>query len=208
MSNNILLDSMTKRIAVCITGASGAAYAYRFLEEIHNSGIAETHLVVTKPGAMVIKQELGIASKDVEKIADFSYDERNFMSPIASGSFRLDGCLVSPCSMKTLSGIAHGYEENLVIRAASIALKEGWKLVLMPRETPFGIIQIKNMLAAAEAGAIVMPPLPQFYFRPKDINEIIDMTVGKMLSIFGIKSELSKEWGVEMREETEYAKHD
>ncbi|MHB1830783.1 MAG: UbiX family flavin prenyltransferase [Candidatus Micrarchaeaceae archaeon] len=186
---------MAKRIALCITGASGAAFAYRFLEEASKANGVETHLVISKSGGMVIKQELGISVQDVLGLADFSYDEHNFMAPIASGSFRLDGTLVSPCSMKTLSGIAHAYESNLIIRCASIALKEKWKLVLMPRETPLSTIHIKNMLEASRAGAIIMPPMPQFYFKPKDISSLIDMTVGKMLSIFDIESSLSREWG-------------
>lgn len=186
---------MKKRIAVCVTGASGAALPYKFLKEVSKSNVAETHLVISKAGALVIKQELGITAAEFQKSADFSYDEKNFMAPIASGSFKLDGVLVSPCSMKTLSGIAHGYEDNLIIRCASIALKERWKLVIMPRETPLSTIQIKNMLEVSQAGAIVMPPMPQFYFKPKNVDEMIDMTVGKMLSMFGIESDLTKEWG-------------
>lgn len=186
---------MAKRIALCITGASGMAFAYRFLEETSKKDGVEVHLVVSKAGGMVIKQELGISVQSVQELADFSYDEHNFMAPIASGSFRLDGTIVSPCSMKTLSGIAHAYEDNLIIRCASIALKERWKLVLMPRETPLSTIHIKNMLEASKAGAIIMPPMPQFYFRPKSMEDIIDMTVGKMLSMLGIESRLSREWG-------------
>lgn len=186
---------MPKRIAVCVTGASGAALPYRFLQEISGSDSAETHLVVSKTGGIVIKHELGMTVSEFQKVADFSYDEKNFMAPVASGSFRLDGVLVSPCSMKTLSGIANGYEDNLVIRCASIALKERWRLVVMPRETPLSSIQIRNMLSVAEAGAVVLPPMPQFYFRPKDVDEIIDMLVGKVLSVFGIDSGLAREWG-------------
>ncbi len=188
---------MPKRIALCITGASGAAYAYRFLQETSRSKDVQTHLVISKAGAIVIKQELGIHTSEVQKLASFSYDEKNFMAPIASGSFRLDGTIVAPCSMKTLSGIAHDYEDNLVIRCASIALKEKWRLVLMPRETPLSTIQIKNMLEVSKAGAIVLPPMPQFYFKPKDVGEMVDMTVGKMLSMFEIDSRLTREWGAD-----------
>ncbi|WP_088820385.1 UbiX family flavin prenyltransferase [Candidatus Mancarchaeum acidiphilum] len=125
----------------------------------------ETYLVMSRSGARVMKYELGVNMKDVEDLADFSYEEGNFMAPIASGSFKLDGVLVAPCSMKTLSGIANGYEDNLIIRVASIALKEKrWKLVIMPRESPLSVIHLKNLLAVAEAGAIVMPPFPQFHF--------------------------------------------
>ncbi len=186
---------MQKRIAVLITGASGVAYGYKFLEEASKLDDVETHLVISKAGAMVLKQELGISPKEVEKFADFSYNENNMMAPIASGSFRLDGTLVAPCSMKTLSGIANGYEDNLIIRAASIALKERWKLIVMPRETPLSTIQIKNMLSVAEAGGIVMPPLPQFYFETKDLDRIIDLTVGRLLTMFGIENNLTREWG-------------
>ncbi len=186
---------MPKRIAVCVTGASGVVLPYRFLQEVSKSGSAETHLVVSKAGGLVIKQELDMSVSEFQKAADFSYDEKNFMAPIASGSFRLDGVLVSPCSMKTLSGIANGYEDNLIIRCASIALKEKWRLVVMPRETPLSSIQIRNMLSVAEAGAMVLPAMPQFYFRPKSVDEIVEMTVGKMLSVFGIESGLAREWG-------------
>lgn len=186
---------MKKRIVVCMTGATGSAFAYRFLQELSGSKEVETHLVITKAGGAVIRQELGIGAPEVQKLADFSYDEHNFMAPIASGSFRLDGVLVSPCSMKTLSGIAHAYEDNLVIRCASIALKERWKLVLMPRETPLSTIHIKNMLEASRAGAIIMPAMPQLYFRPKSIEEMVDMMAGRMMSAFGIQSRLSREWG-------------
>ena len=185
---------MNKRLAVCVTGASGAMLPYLFLKEASKSNV-ETHLVVSKSGSLVIKQELGMSVSDFQKSADFSYDEKNFMAPIASGSFRLDGVLVSPCSMKTLSGIANGYEDNLIIRCASIALKEKWRLVVMPRETPLSSIQIRNMLSVSEAGAMVMPPMPQFYFRPKNIDDMVRMTVGKMLAVFGIESDLAKEWG-------------
>ncbi|MCL4364949.1 MAG: UbiX family flavin prenyltransferase [Candidatus Marsarchaeota archaeon] len=184
-----------KRLAVCVTGASGVALPYLFLKEASKSGGVETHLVVSKSGGLVIKQELGISVAEFQKYTGFSYDEKNFMAPIASGSFRLDGVLVSPCSMKTLSGIANGYEDNLIIRCASIALKEKWRLVLMPRETPLSVIHIRNMLSVAEAGAMVFPPMPQFYFRPRNVEDMIRMTVGKMLSIFGIDSGLSREWG-------------
>lgn len=194
---------MHKRMAVLMTGASGAALTYRFLQEARKAGV-ETHLVVTRAGGMVIKQELGLNVNDVERLASFSYPEHNFMAPIASGSFRLDGVLVAPCSMKTLAGIAHGYEDNLVIRSASIALKERWRLVIMPRETPLSTIQIRNMLTVSEAGAIVMPPLPQFYFRPTDVSEVVEMTVGKMLSTFGIENALAREWGFSHSHAGEY----
>jgi polyprenyl P-hydroxybenzoate/phenylacrylic acid decarboxylase-like protein len=185
---------MDKRIAVLITGASGVAYGYKFLEEASKISGVETHLVISNSGAAVLKQELGISPKEVASLASFSYNENNFMAPIASGSFRMDGALVAPCSMKTLSGIANGYEDNLIIRAASIALKERWKLVLMPRETPLSVVHIKNMLAVAEAGGIIMPPLPQFYFETKNIDRIIELTAGRLLTMFGISNQLGREW--------------
>lgn len=184
-----------KRIAVCITGASGAEYTYRFLKEASKLKNIETHLVISKAGAIIIKEELGLEKKDVEKLATFSYDENNIMAPIASGSFRLNGVLIAPCSMKTLSGIATGYENNLIIRVASVALKERWKLVVMPRETPLSAIHLRNILTIAEAGAIVMPPMPEFYLETKDINKLIGLTVGRILTMFGIENDLHVEWG-------------
>lgn len=185
---------MQKRIAVLMTGASGIAYGYRFLEEASKLDEVETHLVMSKAAGMVLKQELGLRPSDAEKLADFSYNESNITAPISSGSFRLDGTLVAPCSMKTLSGIANGYEDNLIIRAASIALKERWKLVIMPRETPLSVIHLRNMLHVAEAGAVVMPPLPPFYFETNDMDELISITVGRLLGMFGINTELTREW--------------
>ncbi len=193
---------MKKRIAVLITGADGMVYVYRFLKELSSMTGIETHLVVSKSGAMIMKRELGIGMDALKKLADFSYDIDNFMAPIASGSFRLDGTLVAPCSMKTLSGIANGFEDNLIIRAASIALKEKrWKLVVMPRESPLSVIQLSNMLAVAQAGAVVAPPFPQFYFKAKSIDAIIDLIAGRMLSMLGIENRLAKEWGAGDAEE-------
>ncbi len=187
---------MKKRIAVLITGADGMAYVHRFLKELSSMTDVETHLVVSKSGAMIMKRELGIGIDALKKLADFSYDIDNFMAPIASGSFRLDGTLVAPCSMKTLSGIANGFEDNLIIRAASIALKEKrWKLVIMPRESPLSVIHLRNMLTVAQAGAVVMPPFPQFYFKVKSINSIVDLITGRMLNMFGIENKLAREWG-------------
>lgn len=188
-------DFMKKRIAVLITGADGMIYVYRFLKVLSDMEDIETYLVISKSGAMVMKYELGVDLKDLKSLVDFSYDEGNFMAPLASGSFRLDGTLVAPCSMKTLSGIASGFEDNLIIRAASIAIKEKRKLVVMPRETPLSTIHIKNMLTLAEAGAIIMPPFPPFYFKTKNADELVDLIVGRMLSMFDIKNNLVKEWG-------------
>lgn len=178
-----------------MTGGSGAIYGYRLLKALADTKEVETHLVLTKYSKMVIKEELGINSAELESLATYSYNEDNFMAPIASGSFRLDGTVVTPCSMKTLSAISTDYEHNLVVRAAGIALKERWQLILMPRETPFSTIQLKNMLTLSRAGAVIMPPMHPFYFNAKSIEELVDMTVGKVLSMLKIENSLSREWG-------------
>ena len=198
----IFMKALTKRIAVCITGSTGSIYGYRLLLATSQIKEVETHLVVTKSAEAVLEQELKITKKEVEKLASYSYDEHDFFAPIASGSFRLNGTVVAPCSMKTLSAIATGYEENLVGRAASVALKERWPLILLTRETPLSVIHIKNMLAAAEAGAVIMPPLPPLYFSVNDLNTLVDYTVGRVLTMLGIQNPLHREWGEERLKHT------
>lgn len=188
---------------------SGTIYGYRLLKALSRVKNVETHLVMTKYAKLVLKTETRMNSSEAEKLANFSYDENNFMAPIASGSFRLDGTIVVPCSMKTLSAISTDYEANLVVRAAGIALKERWPLILMPRETPLSTIQIHNMLTVSKAGAIVMPPMHPYYFHTNKTEDLVDMVVGRVLSMLKIENDLHMEWGVDRvdEEELDQAKH-
>ncbi|MEM3670371.1 MAG: UbiX family flavin prenyltransferase [Thermoprotei archaeon] len=188
---------MVKRLLVCITGSTGSVYGQRLLMAARESDEVETSLVITKSAKLVIAQELGIKSAELESLADHVYNETNFMAPIASGSYRLDATVIAPCSMKTLAGIAVSYEENLVVRAGSVALKEKWPLILLVRETPLSVIHLKNMLTVAEAGGIIMPPLPPLYFGARTTEEQADLIAGRILTMIGVKTSLKKEWGTD-----------
>jgi len=185
------------RIVVCITGATGAIYGYRLLLALKDIKSVETHLVVTKDAETTLKLETNLKYDDISGLAEHTYDEYDFEAPISSGSFITSGTVIAPCSMKTLSAVANGYEQNLVSRTAMVSLKERRPLILMVRETPLSIIHLKNMLNVAEAGGIIMPPMPPFYFKIENINEMIDLTVGRVLSMLGIDNALMKQWGMD-----------
>ncbi|MBC7347446.1 MAG: UbiX family flavin prenyltransferase [Clostridia bacterium] len=181
------------RLIVGISGATGPIYGIRLLEVLRASGV-ETHLVVSEHAWQNIALESDYAMEDVKALADYLYDPRDVGAAPASGSFLCAGMVVAPCSIKTLSGIAHSYNENLLVRAADVTLKEGRKLVLVVRETPLHRGHLKLMLAAAEAGAVILPPMPAFYHRPRSIEELVDQTVGKVLDQFGIPHHLFTRW--------------
>lgn len=176
------------KLIVGVSGASGIALAERLLEALKKAK-AETHLVVSETAEEIRKHE-GVGRLK----ADYSYNSKDFFGKIASGSFRTDGMVVIPCSMKTLAGIASGYTDNLLLRAADVCLKERRKLVIVARETPLSAIHIENMLRLSRAGAIIMPPVMGFYYRPKAIGDMVDHTVGKVLDLFGIENKLIKRW--------------
>lgn len=188
---------MPKRIIIGITGSTGAIYGYRLLLATSKIKDLETHLIISGAAAQVLKMETGKDAREIEKLATFRHDEYDFTSSIASGSFITSGMVVSPCSMKTLSAIANGYEQNLVSRAAMVCLKERRPVILLARETPLNLIHLRNMVQITEAGGTVMPPLPPLYFGMDDITELIDLTVGRVLNMLGIRTELMKEWGVD-----------
>jgi 4-hydroxy-3-polyprenylbenzoate decarboxylase len=181
------------KLVVAITGASGAIYGIRVLEQLKQKGV-ETHLVITEWGREIIEQETRYTVEEVRALADYNYDEKNLAARISSGSFRCDGMIVVPCSMKTLSGIASGYAEDLPTRAADVMLKEQRKLVLIVRETPLNAVHLENMLKLARLGVVIMPPVPAFYTRPKDLDEVIHQTVGRALDQFGIEIENLKRY--------------
>jgi 4-hydroxy-3-polyprenylbenzoate decarboxylase len=188
-------------LVVAITGASGAAYGVRLVEVLLAAG-RTVHLVISPSGATVIQTELG---RDPSELFQASpalriHDHRNFAAGIASGSFLTAGMAVCPCSMGTLASIAHGISTNLIHRAADVHLKERRKLVLVPRETPLGVVQLRNMTAVAEAGAIVLPAMPGFYRRPQHVSDLVDFVVGRVCDQFGVPHELLKRWGTGVSE--------
>src|SRR4030042_306034 len=181
-------------LIVGITGASGAGYGIRLLEVLSSVKNVETHLIVSEPAEAIIKYETGRSIEDVKQLASSSYDIRNMGGQISSGSFRTDGMIVAPCTVKTMSAIANSYSENLLIRAGDVTLKERRPLLLLVRETPLHLGHLRNMERLCEMGAIIMPPAPAFYHKPQTIQDIVDHTVGKMLDIFGIEHSLFQRW--------------
>lgn len=181
------------RVVVGVTGATGAVYAVRLLERLRVAG-REVHLVATPAGVLNVHHELGLDRTALEALADVSYNPADVGAAIASGSFATEAMVVAPCSMKSLAGIAHGLSDNLLTRAADVALKERRRLVLMVRETPFNLAHLRNMTAVTEMGGIVFPPMPAFYHRPQSIDELVNDTVERVLALIGIDSASPKAW--------------
>ncbi len=181
------------RLVVGITGATGVVYGVRLLEVLRGLGV-ETHLVMTRPAALTIGYELERTPAEVKALADRVHSVHDVGSPLASGSFRCLGMVVAPCSMRTLAAVAHGLADNLLTRAADVMLKERRRLVLLVRETPLSLVHIENMAAATRAGAVIMPPLPAFYARPRTLAEMVDHTVGRVLDLFGLANDLAPRW--------------
>jgi len=175
-----------KRLIVGISGASGPVYAVRMLEILHDIDGIETHLVISDASELTIRAETQYHIDHVKSLADVYHDNSNIGASIASGSFATAGMVVIPCSIKTLSGIANSFNENLLIRAADVSLKEKRKLVLVVRETPFHKGHLKLMLQAADIGAIIAPAIPAFYTQPQSIDDIINQSVGRILDMFDI----------------------
>jgi 4-hydroxy-3-polyprenylbenzoate decarboxylase len=189
-------------LVVGITGASGAIYGIRLLEVLSSIENVETHLIVSEAAEAIIEYETGRSLKDVKELATFSYDIRDMGAQIASGSFKTDGMIVAPCTVKTMSAIANSYSENLLIRVGDVTIKERRQLLLLVRETPLHIGHLRNMEKLCEMGAIIMPPVPAFYHKPQTIQDIVDHTVGKMLDMFGIEHTLFQRWsGMAKRDE-------
>jgi polyprenyl P-hydroxybenzoate/phenylacrylic acid decarboxylase-like protein len=183
------------RLVVAITGASGAIYGVRLLEELRASGAAETHLVMSASGVMTAQQELDMRRTDIEALADVVHNVKDIGATIASGSFKASGMVVAPCSMKTLASIAHGLADNLVARAADVMLKERRRLVLVARETPLNLAHLRNMASVTEMGGIIFPPVPAFYTRPATLDELVNHTVGRLLDLFDLPhAGLVKRW--------------
>ena len=181
------------RLIVAISGASGAIYGIKILEELKKKNI-ETHLVISKWGKVIIREETQYSVEEVQALASYYYYEENMAAPISSGSFKCEGMIISPCSMKTLSGIATGYSDELLIRAADVSIKENRKLCLLTRETPLSSIHLENMLTLSRIGVVIMPPVPAFYTRPNNIEDIVNQTVGRVLDQYNIEMSGLKRW--------------
>jgi 4-hydroxy-3-polyprenylbenzoate decarboxylase len=181
------------RLIIAITGSSGVIYGIRILEVLLASKI-ETHLVISKWAEKNIKIETDKEGEYVKNLASAHYDNDNMAAPISSGSFKTSGMAIVPCSMKTLSSIANGYDEDLISRAAGVCIKESRKLVLVPRETPISRIHLDNMKKLAEVGATILPAMPGFYHKPRSIDELIMHIVGKILDQFEIEHNLFRRW--------------
>ncbi len=185
---------MSKRIVIGISGASGVPDGVRMLELLRETEF-ETHLIISKAGRLNIEIETSYKPAEVEAMADFVYDHKDMAASLSSGSFLTEAMVVIPCTMKSLSGIANSYNENLLVRAADVTLKEKRKLVLVVRETPLHVGHLRLMTMAAEMGAHLLPPVPSFYHQPKTLDDIINQTIGKVFDYIGIEHDLFKRWG-------------
>lgn len=182
------------RILIGINGASGVIYGIRLVQVLSEIKNIETHLIITAAGERTIEIETEFKTQDVKRMANYCYSIDDIGAKPASGSFRHDGMIIAPCSMKTLAAIAHAYSENLLSRAADVTLKERRRLLLLVRETPLHLGHLKNMVSVTEMGGIVMPPVPAFYHGPQTIKDLIDHTIGKALDLFGVEHNLYSRW--------------
>jgi 4-hydroxy-3-polyprenylbenzoate decarboxylase len=185
------------KIIVAISGATGAIYGVRILERLREAGV-ETHLIISRWGARTLLHETTYSREQVESMASVTYAPADMGAAISSGSFRTDGMVIAPCSAKTLAAVAHGFGENLVHRAADVVLKERRRLVLVVREAPLSDIHLENMLKLSRMGAVVLPPMPAFYNRPRTVDDIVDHTVSRVLDQFGLDVSGVERWSGEM----------
>ena len=181
-------------LIVAITGGSCAIYGVALLKALEELGV-KTHLVISRMGEYVVEHECGISLDELKSMSTFTYKNDDLAAPISSGSFKCDGMIVAPCSMNTLASIANGISMSLVTRAADVTIKEGRKLILLPRETPLSVIHLENMLKLARIGVKIMPAAPGFYHQPQSIEDIVHIMVGRMLDQIGIDHNLCKRWG-------------
>ena len=183
-----------KRLVVAMSGATGAIYGIRILEILCEEPSVEVHLVMSEAAALTVEEETDWRVSDVVKLADYVHEFDDIGAPISSGSFRTEGMVIAPCAIKSMSMISNSINSNLLIRAADVALKERRKLVLLVREAPLHLGHLRLMVNLAEVGAIIHPPLPAFYHKPKTLDDIINHTVGRVLDQFGIDHNLFKRW--------------
>ena len=183
-----------RRVVVGISGASGSIYGIRLLEELRKDGSLELHLVVSASGKRTLVEETGRALREVEALAHVVYDNRDVGASLASGSFRTAGMIVAPCSIKTLAALASCHADTLIARAGDVTLKEGRPLLALVRETPLHVGHLRQMLAFAEMGGIVFPPVPAFYTKPRSVEDIVSHTVARVLERIGLAREPAFEW--------------
>jgi 4-hydroxy-3-polyprenylbenzoate decarboxylase len=184
-----------RRLVVGISGASGVIFGVRLLEQLALRPDIETHLVITDAARLTLAHEMGITSRQLRELVAAEHDVRNLAAPIASGSFRIMGMVIAPCSMNTLSAIAYSQASNLLTRAADVCLKERRPLVLIPRETPLHLGHLRAMVQAAELGAVILPPMPAFYHHPATIDDLVLHIVGKVFDQLGLEHDLFQRWG-------------
>jgi 4-hydroxy-3-polyprenylbenzoate decarboxylase len=187
-------DGGPRRVVIAITGASGVCYGLRMLTILRDQPGIETHLVVSRAGVVTLQQECGVSLREAQGLADVNHRPRDVGASIASGSYPVDAMVVAPCSIKTLSAIATSYTEDLIGRAADVCLKEGRPLLLLVRETPLHLGHLRAMTAAAEAGAIIAPPVPAFYPQPVSIEDMVDYSARRALARVGVTEVSPKPW--------------
>jgi polyprenyl P-hydroxybenzoate/phenylacrylic acid decarboxylase-like protein len=187
-------NAVKRRIVVAITGATGAIYGVRLLQELRRCNDVETHVVISRAGLLSATAELDLGRRELEALGDIAHADRDIGASIASGSFKTDGMIVAPCSMRTLAAIATGVTDNLVTRAADVTLKERRRLVLLARETPLTLVHLRNMATVTEMGGVIFPPVPAFYARIDSLDAMVDQTVGRVLDLFALDSALVRRW--------------
>lgn len=185
---------MKQRVVIGISGASGAIYGVRLLEELRSLDEVETHLVVSSAGYLNLATETPLSKSDLHALADVVHSDRDIGATIASGSFRTRAMIIAPCSMRTLAAVATGLSGSLMTRAADVTLKERRTLVLVPRETPLNLAHLRNMTAVSEMGGIVFPPVPAFYAQIESVEAMVNQTVGRLLELIGFESSLVRRW--------------
>jgi len=188
------MSTGTRRLIIGISGASGTIYGIRALQILRAVGGVETHAIISPSAFLTAQYETDMTKDEINALADHVHPFRDVAAPVSSGSFRCSGMLIAPCSIKTLSGIANSYADQLLVRAADVCLKERRRLVLMLRETPLHAGHIDLMARATQAGAIVMPPVPAFYARPRTLIEMVDHSVGRALDLFDIDAGTVRRW--------------
>ena len=190
---------MKKRIIIGISGASGVIYGIRALEHLSAMDDVETHLILSDGAVTTMSVETDYTPDQVKALADVAHSNANLAASIASGSFLTDGMAIMPCSIKTLSGVANSHADNLMVRAADVVLKESRKLVLVVREAPLHLGHLKLQVRAAQAGAVILPPVPAFYHKPQSIEDLVDHTIGRVFDQLGLDAELFRRWGGHLR---------
>jgi polyprenyl P-hydroxybenzoate/phenylacrylic acid decarboxylase-like protein len=180
------MKQMKKRLIIAMTGATGAIYGLRMLQILQPLDDWESHLIISSAGVVNLKYELDMKRAEIAALADVTHGINDIAASIASGSFKTEGMIIAPCSMKTLAAIAHGFGDNLISRGADVVLKERRRLLVMPRETPLNLVHIRNMAIVTEMGGIMYPPMPAFYNKSNSIAAMVDETVGRVLNFFDV----------------------